>query len=394
MPNTSALQFAEAGHHTQMRAFAGEVLYTEGMPADHLYVVKEGEVDLYLLRDEKRVVVETLGVGQCFGINPHQAKGRRLHNAAARSYCELYVIDQPTVATHIDGSSDLVGSLLHTLSERLSFTHELIATRVNYQPDLLIYGQLLYLLGIAEVGKAAVHSRVDHGKSPVLASPLLQDVVTQARLMFGHSDRHISGCLTKLLNLHLIRIDDEKGTGKRVHFVPKDFVSQVRKVTSQQVDNDKLSYEYISVDEFAAVVDVDRALLLRKLAGGEFADDVFTLRKAEIMRLLNDKGRRYFTERKIKRPEEFSDILDLEFADAKSVFQAVSKVDSYDLAKLVSTLDSELVKQKIVSSLSRSRREELESDLKDMRPTDPVEVQQIGNALINEVKSLMTTPRA
>ena len=47
-----------------------------------------------------------------------------------------------------------------------------------------------------------------------------------------------------------------------------------------------------------------------------------------------------------------------------------------------------------MSALLRSRREELESDLKDMRPTDPVEVQQIGNALINEVKSLMTTPRA
>jgi hypothetical protein len=36
MPNLSALEYAERGHFTWMRAFAGDVLYTEGMPGSHL----------------------------------------------------------------------------------------------------------------------------------------------------------------------------------------------------------------------------------------------------------------------------------------------------------------------------------------------------------------------
>lgn len=77
---------------TQQRAYAGDVLYTEGMPGHHLYVIKEGAIDIYMVREEKRVVVETLGPGQCFGVPAQLVQGRRSNNAAARSYCELYLI--------------------------------------------------------------------------------------------------------------------------------------------------------------------------------------------------------------------------------------------------------------------------------------------------------------
>lgn len=390
MQTESLLHFAETGQFSQIRAFAGDVLYTEGMPGTHMYVVKEGEVDIYMVREEKRVVVETLGRGQCFGMTPHLPKGRRLNNAAARTYCELYLIDNLSLETQLSATPELPSSVLHTLSDRLSAAHELIATRVNYQPDILIYAQLLYLLGIADIGKQTASKAEASGKQ-AMASPLLQDVVLNARIMFAHSDKHIRTCLAKLLNLHLIRIDDEKGTGKRVMFSPQEIVRQARKVTDSTAnDADKLSYEYISVDEFSAMVDVDRSTLLRKLASSDFSDDVFTFRKAEIMRLLDEKGRRFFAERKIKTPDEFNDILDIEFADQKTVFAVISKHDTLDLAKVLSTITEDAVKQKILSALSRSKREEVENDLSDMKPADPVEVQQIGNAIIKAVKELMT----
>lgn len=83
----------------------------------------------------------------------------------------------------------------------------------------------------------------------------------------------------------------------------------------------------------------------------------------------------------------------LEFADQKSIFSAVAKVDTYDLAKVIASLDSEALKQKFLAALSRSRREEVESDLKDMPAVDPIEVQQIGNSIVNTVKELMTGGR-
>jgi len=390
MPTQSILQFAERGQYSQVRAFAGEVLYTEGMPALHMYVVKDGEIDLYLVRDEKRTVVETLRKGQCFGIEPHLATQSRLHNAAARTYCELFLIDTRTVSDSVEGCPDLAQSILTTLSERLSVAHKLIGTRVNYQPDLLIYAQLLYLLGMADLGKQATTpaSRGSQPVAPGLAKPLLQDVMINARLMFGHSDKHIRGCLAKLLTLHIARVEDG-GNGKQILFSPKDIVSQVRNIVSSDVDADKLTYEYISVDEFAAILDIDRKLILRKLAAGEFADDIFTFRRAEILRVLNEKGRNFFLERKIKKPAEFSDVTDLEFADQKSVFAVVSKVDTLDLAKVVSSMEEGAVKTKILSSLSARRREDLEADLRDMGQVDPIDAQRIGKEIIDEIKALM-----
>lgn len=406
MTRESALTFAETGRFSQLRAFAGDVLYTEGMPAPHLYVVKEGVVDLYLVREEKRTVVETLGPGQCFGIEPHLPMLQaRVHNAAARTYCELYVVDAGTVGQAIAAAPQLAQGLLDTLSERLADARELIARRVNFQPELLMYAQMLQLVGQAELGRgtASVGTRAHgrgrhghagghgHGGAPGagLARPLLQDVLNHARVLFGHSDRHVRGCLGKLLNLHLIRIEDEHGVGKQVLYSPADIVSQVRKVIGNDADAERQSHQYVTLDEFAALVDVDRGVLLKKLAAGEFAEDVFTFRRAEILRVLDTKGRRYFAERKLKSPADFADIGDIEFADARSIFEAVAKVDSFDLAKVLHGLGEGDARHKVLAALSARRRDEVERELADMANVDPVEAQRLGAALIQQVKSAM-----
>lgn len=387
----SALQFAERTGCSQVRAFAGDVLYTVGMPATHFYVVKDGEVDLYLVRDEKRTVVETLRPGQCFGIEPHQLVPQRQHNAAARSYCELYIVELAAVRDEIAATPDLVRGLLDTLSERLDVAHEVIARRANFQPDLLVYANLLALLGAADLGRQAQQPRSREAAAEVgVARPLVQDVFTQARLMFGHSDKHIRAMLAKLAGLHLVRIEDERGTGKQVLLSPKDLLARARQVVAADPDADKLRYEYIGVDEFAALVEAERGQILRKLAASEYADDIFTFRRAEILRLLNEKGKRFFVERRIKPPAEFSDLADLEFADAKSIFAAVSKVDGFALAQAMTALDEgSVARTKIMACLSQRRRAELEDELSGLGAVDPVQAQQIGQQIINEVKTLM-----
>lgn len=384
--NTAPMPIDESGHYTQQRAYAGDIIYTEGMACSHMYVVKEGEVDIYMIREEKRVVVETLGRGQCFGMVPRLLNGSRTNNAVAKTYCELYLIDNETLDTDLRETPKLIRGILRTLAEQATAANELIATRVNYQPDILVYAQLLYILGIADIGKQKAEAK---GAQSALASPALSEVFSSARALLGHSDVHIRNSVGTLMMLHLIRIDDEKGNGKRVIFAPKDIVAQARKIASNHKDQGKLDYEYINVDEFSALVDVERATLLKKLAGSEFAEDIFTFRKTEVMRLLNDKGRKFFAERKIKSPEEFTDIADIEFADQKSVFEVISRCDLYDLAKLLSTVEEQTVKAKILGALPRAKREEVESDLASMPAVDPIEVLQIGKGIIQGIKDAM-----
>jgi CRP-like cAMP-binding protein len=168
--STAPLPFDESVGFTQQRVYAGDVLYTENMPAHHMYVVKEGVVDIYMVREEKRVVVETLGKGQCFGMAPHVVKGKRVNNAAARTYCELYLIQNDVLEADMQAAPQLTRSLLSALSDRLSTAHEIIATRVNYQPEVLVYAQLLHILGVADVGMAAVQSTRGGASPQVVAS--------------------------------------------------------------------------------------------------------------------------------------------------------------------------------------------------------------------------------
>jgi CRP-like cAMP-binding protein len=78
-----------------------------------------------------------------------------MHSAAARSYCELYVIDAATLSGAITASHELTQGMLDTLSQRLSAAHEVIAQRVNYQPELVVYADLLHLVGMADLGRQA-----------------------------------------------------------------------------------------------------------------------------------------------------------------------------------------------------------------------------------------------
>lgn len=376
------------GDFTRARFYAGETIYTDGMSGNHFYLIKEGEVDIFLVREERKVTVETLGPGQCFGISLSDATARRNQNAAARTYCEVYVISADVLARDLAATPSLAQNLFASLLQRLAAAHEVVAARVNFLPDVLLYAHLLQLLGRtdADRGRSAA-ARI--GDQPKQASVPLSDVVASARALFGHSDLHIKKVLSRLITMHLVRLSDESPGGKQIVFSPRDVVMLAKRAVEGHADGGKQDFQYLNVEEFADLVDVDRNTLLKKLARSEFADDIFAFRKSEIMRLLDTKGRKFFAERKIKSPAEFSDIEDLEFADQKSLFAALATVDPFDLAKALGGVESGSVKEKLLGSLSRSRREEVEHELSTLGSPDPVEAQRIRDRIIADVKERM-----
>ncbi len=373
---------------TQQRFYAGDIIYTEGMTSSHMYVIKEGEVDFYVVREEKRVIVRSLGKGQCFGMDSSLLNNGRASNAIAASYSEFYIADGASLESYLGGTPKLIRAILTTLAIRLETLGELIATRVNYQPETLVYAQLLQILGQAELGVPKAYGRAASDK-PVVVSVLLAEFFNQVRVILGHSDFHFRNTLGKLLRQHLVQLQDEGGSGKRIVFSPKDIVLLAKKLAVDDKEQSKVDHEYVSIKEFADIVDVESAALLSKLARNEFSEDVFTFRKSEIMRLLDTKGKRFFSERKIKTPNEFTEIEDIEFADLKSIFTVLSPIDSYDLAKVISQMESDKAKEKMLNCLPRAKRTELESDLSSMGSVDAIEAQQIGQRIIARVKEVM-----
>lgn len=345
------------GDFTRARFYAGETIYTDGMSGNHFYLIKEGEVDIFLVRDERKVTVETLGPGQCFGISLGDANARRFQNAAARTFCEVYVIGADVLARDLGATPSLAQNLFASLLQRLAAAHEVVAARMV--------------------------------EPPKQASVPLSDVVASARALFGHSDVHIKKALSRLITLHLVRVSDDAPGGKQIIFSPRDVVMLAKRAVEGHVDSGKQDFQYLNVDEFAELVDVDRDTLLKKLVRSEFADDIFAFRKSEIMRLLDTKGRKYFAERRLKSPAEFSDIEDLEFADQKTLFAALATIDPFELAKALSGDVSPAVKEKMLGALSRVRRQEVEHELSDLNPPDPIEVQRIRGRIVPDVKRRM-----
>jgi len=372
---------------TQVRAYTGDVLFTEKMAGTQVFIIKDGQVDLFLMRDERRVVVESLGKGQCFGMNSSLLNQRRGANAVAATYSEFYVVDSAALEAYMASTPKTIRVFLTTLANRVGVLSELIATRVNYNSEIQVYAELLQILGLAELGARKVDPRSSTDKK-VIASVVLADFFARARSILGHADPHIRHITGKLLGLHLIRIEDD-GNGKRVYFSPNDIVLQARKHSMDDKDKGKVDYEYVTVNEFAAMVEVDRSLLLTKLARSEFSEDIFTFRKSEVIRLLDTKGKKFFSDRKIKSPEEFVDIEDIEFADGKSVVEVLAPVDAFDLAKLLSRMEAGAAKDKILNSLPRSKRQEVDSDMEGLTNADAIEVNQIGQRIIGKVKERM-----
>lgn len=377
---------------TQLRAYAGDVLYTEGMPSSHLYVIKEGEVDLYMVREEKRVVIDTLTRGHVFGATPQLLNGRRTDNAVAKTYCEFYLVDAESLASVLDDTPKLLRGILKTLAMRASRASEVIASRVNFQPEIVTYAQLLSLIGAAQVPLQARKADARAAAQPVIARPALAAVFAQARQLFGHSDVHIRHILGKLLMLHLIQLDEDRDGAKCVVFSPGEIVAKARKAGEADPDNGKLEYEYISVDDFAAMVDLDRNRVLQKLARNELSEDLFTFRKSEVVRLLDEKGKKFFQERRVKAPEEFCDISDIEFADASSIQAVLSRIDSYDLGKLLHLVEEDAVRDRILGNLPRTKRAEIESEKFDR--VDEIEVRLIGEGIIKAIQEKMLARRS
>jgi CRP-like cAMP-binding protein len=373
---------------SQARAYTGDVLFTEKMSGTQVYIIKEGQVDLYLMREERRVVVESLTKGQCFGMNSSLLNNGRAANAMASTYTEFYMVDGTSLEAYLAATPKPIRAMLTTLAGRVATMSELVATRVNYQPEMLVYAQLLQIVGFAELGGRKADAR-SAGDKQVMASVLLADFFAQVRIILGHSDLHFRHTLGKLLRQHLIRVEDESGNGKRIVFSPKDIVMLSKKLTSNDKDKAKMDYEYVTIGEFADIVEVDRNSLLTKLARSEFSEDIFTFRKSEVVRLLDTKGKKFFSDRKIKTPAEFIDIEDVEFADQKSIVEVLAPIDTYDIAKLLSTMEAGKAKEKLLNCLPRAKRQEVDSDLSSMANVDAIEAAQIGQRIIAKVKEVM-----
>lgn len=395
-------------------ASPGEVIYSEGFGGEQVvYLIADGRIELSTRCEEKKVIVATLSRGDFFGESALLASEPRGHTAKALTFCQLTVVPASVLDEEIGRVSALLRHIVRTMIRRVKRKDDQLATytHADFLPGILSYAHVLALMAGAERresgdgwGRRAMQTHADEVSVPLV------EVIRRCRAIAGHSRPHVMAMLKRMEKLNLVTIEAaqpeqlsslsadhaaHEGPAARqvVTFDPARIADRAQQVADHDLDisiNSEL--ELIELGDLEALIGVDKALLLNKLSHGEIAEDVFAFRKSKVLNYVEQKGVAYFSRRNVRRGAELNALDDLAFVDQRTLFDAVSAFDTYDLAKLLASVGDQSVAYRLLSVMTEVRRNEVSWVMRRDIRIDPVEVDEIEQRLLDAVRALKAPP--
>lgn len=183
---------------------------------------------------------------------------------------------------------------------------------------------------------------------------------------------------------------DENATARqRVTFDPARITERAQQVAGEEMEVAITSdLELIELADLEALVGITKPMLLSKLSRSEIADDVFAFRKARVLHYIEQKGVNYFSKSVNRSLSDLSSLADLEWVDSRTLFEAVSAVDTYDLAKLLTAIEDPVISERLLSVMAEVRKREISWVMRRDLKIDPLELQDIEHRFIERIKAL------
>lgn len=389
-------------------AAPGEIIYSEGFAGERLiFVIADGKVEISTRCDDKKVVMATLGRGEFFGETALLGAEPRSNTAKALSFCQLTVVPASIIEDELERVSPLLRHVVRTLTRRVKAKDDLLATytHADFMPGVLSYAHVLALIAGANdrADRADGDTWSRQGAAAAEVSVPLADVVHKCRAVAGHSRPHVMAMLRRMEKLNLIAVQSGQATHlgsgtavaegalsrQVVTFDPVRIVERAAQVADADLDvsiNSEL--ELIELADLETLIGVERKVILNKLSHAEIADEVFAFRKSKVLNFVEQKGVAYFSKRTNRGTGEIKALDDLLFVDQRTLFDAVSTLDTYDLAKLLASIEDQAVSERLLSVMADARKNEVSWVMRRDIKIDPVEVEDIEQRLLEAVRSL------
>ena len=387
-------------------AAPGEIIYSEGFAGERLiFVIADGKVEISTRCDDKKVVMATLGRGEFFGETVLLGPEPRPNTAKALTFCQLTVVPANIIEEELERVSPLLRHVVRTLTRRVKAKDDLLATytHADFMPGVLSYAHVLALIAGANDRPDSGDTWSRHSAVGGEVSVPLADVVQKCRAVAGHSRPHVMAMLRRMEKLNLIAVQSGQAThlaagapaaegalGRQVvTFDPVRIVDRAAQVADHDLDvsiNSEL--ELIELADLETLIGVERKILLNKLSHAEIADEVFAFRKSKVLNFVEQKGVAYFSKRTNRGTGEFKSLDDLLFVDQRALFDAVSALDTYDLAKLLTSIEDPAVTERLLSVMADARKNEVSWVMRRDIKIDPVEVEDIEQRLLEAVRTL------
>jgi len=383
----------------------GEIIFTEGFEGiPVMYVIKEGRVEISIARDEKRLVLTTLGKGQSFGEMSLIAGGARSATAKAITYCELQIVSSDALNKILDKTPPVVRHMLRALIARVKNKDGLVAKHAHEHSEILVYAQILELMATPMVASNMMRrTRESECWLP------LHEAKEKLRRITGHTEQHVMATLKFMSKLLLVQFESGNPVYEKIRLANKTVSIESNKAVPQYLRYESVeivkkaqhmsnsnqvelgSYvqselEVIDIAEIESLVGVDRKLILKKLIHEEMAEDLFAFRKSIVLNFISEKGVKFFTKAEVVNLDQMDSLDDIGDVESRVLFEAVNSLDIYDLAKLINSPLQNNVKEKLITVLSKSKQAEIDEIVLATSPSSAVELQRISSRLIDNIK--------
>ncbi len=367
---------------------AGETIYSEGKRVNYLYLIAKGEVEISALRGGHKAILAQLGAGDAFGesLSLVEPDVVATTSAMASTLCEVQMVDARVLDSLLQGTPSQLRGLFESLARRLHQLHEIATQHAHPESPVLVYAHILDLI------YRATPQPPDRGAARTgLAKVRYQDFLKKVNVIAGHPPVLVRRLLKLMTRTSLIGTEGS-GENLLITFNSDNLINLARgfskNLSPAAMAHIQAESEFMEVTEMAQMIGVDRQRIIQKLAQGEYADDLITFRKSIVTKILAKHGRAYFEKRKIKKVEDFSELSDFEFVDRDTLFRSLGKLDTMQIAKLLFSSGEENVCQRIKAAMPKRKQEQVEEDLAQISRVDDVEVAELVDKVITEIKTI------
>lgn len=359
--------------------FQGDSFYHEGWAANKIYYLKEGSVDITMSRGGKSVVLATIAAGEIFGEMEVMLGRSRFTSATAKTYCEVCIIEENEIEKQIAKASPLIRQVLKTQAKHN--THAVkwaFASSKSMEP----------VVSLAEV--IQLHAGVCQ------ADPMTNEITLNApsicvsyNRISGLSSYEINSLIRLLEELNFIRLGDRD----QLHIVGRadTLVERVIKLTKSHNVNIKQDLQgesdFMDLSKLGDFVGADQDLVLKQILAADLSGELLTFRKSEVVRILKEKGKDFFTRPAHKNINELEDIDDISYVDKSTLAHVFGRMNPIQIAELYAGTREDTQKV-ILDSLSDRRQSVILDTANSIDCPDALEVEIIGLEVIEQIRGI------
>jgi CRP-like cAMP-binding protein len=192
---------------------AGTVLFEEGQPGDHMYVITQGEIEIRRNVGETERVLAVLPAGEFFGEMAILNARPRSATAVVRVDSRLLVIAGNTFEAMLRARPEIAMRIIKALATRLENANQHIELLLLPTPNHRVV-QCLRHMAEEQLQLAGAH--VSHG-SAILVPKRIEDIAVRVGLPVGE----VIDVVDRLRNARLILLAQDAGISGDGFIVPE-----------------------------------------------------------------------------------------------------------------------------------------------------------------------------